>query len=479
MRLLRVAVLAALLSVLGTVVPAASAAGPAGTWGTGIMCVNMGTSQASITVKFYRADTGVLELSYPDPTPIPAGASRGYFTPGGTPPGLPSPFIGSAVVESDQPLACNVNTQTTGVGTASDPIRVDTSKGVLAGAATLYAPQVMKTFGGNPGWNSYISVQNTSGATAAVTVTYKDRFGNDVPAAQESANIPANTNHIFYQSDNANLPGNFLGSAKITSSADLAGVVAMYNAATSNVDSQFLTYNTVGTGANKVLVPRIVRNYYGYNGGLTIQNVGGAPTSVDVTFSFAGNTYVYSNPSLAAGAAWALYAPNIPALLPVDSLAMSQRFGSAVVQAGAGGQIVAIVNEDNRVGPAAEQIGQGATYNAMNDGTQSTTVSFAQITKNAGGFYTGGFNVANTTATPGTCNISYSGASAANETNVPLPANGSFKRFTPQVTGLPTTYNASVTVTCTVPVVGISNLAVNPGSGRLGDSFTQVAGTNQ
>ncbi len=65
------------------------------------------------------------------PLPLVAGASRSYFTPN-TPAGLPSPFIGSAVVTSDQPVACNVNTQvvSAGVGTASNPARAGTSAGV-------------------------------------------------------------------------------------------------------------------------------------------------------------------------------------------------------------------------------------------------------------------------------------------------------------------------------------------------------------
>jgi hypothetical protein len=474
---LRLVAIAGLLSILLAAVPAASAVGPTGTWGTGIACVNLSAVAASVTLTFYSENNATAVLTYVDPTPIPAGGSRNYYTPSNNPPGLPNAFTGSAVVTSDQQIGCNVNTQTTGLGTAGDPIRVDTSKGVAAGGTPVFAPQVMKTFGG---WSSYISIQNTSAAAALVTVTYKDRFGADV-AGNEQFNIPANTNHVFSQETSTILPGNFLGAAMISSTAPLAGVVAMYNAGTSNLDAQFLTYNTVSNGANKILVPRIVRNYYGYNGGVSIQNVGSAATSVAITFTFAGTSYVYNNPSLAAGAALSLYAPNITQLVAVDSLPVNQRFGNAVIQAGAGGLLVAIVNEDNRgVGSTSvEQVGQGAAYNAIPDGAQTNTVSFAQITKNAGGVYSGGFNVTNTTAIATTCNITFSSVPAANQTNVSLPANGSISRYAPNVAGLPASFNGSVSVACGQPIVGISNLAAASGTGKLGDSFTQVTGTNQ
>ncbi len=68
---------------------------------------------------------------------------------------------------------------------------------------------------------------------------------------------------------------------------------------------------------------------------------------------------------------------------------------------------------------------------------------------------------------------------AANETAVPLAANGSIARYGPSVTNLPDGFNSAVTVVCSQDVVGIANLAVNAGSGRYGDSFTQGNGLNQ
>lgn len=479
---MRLGLLVLLVSLLiGPPAPVA-AQGPAGEWVSGIACQNLGDSDAMITIEFFPEGSGTSVLTYADPDPIPPGGSRNYYTPS-SPPGLPSDFLGSAVVNSDQPISCNVNTQTDAAGTSSDPYRIGTSAGFLDNqtSATIFVPQVEKNFAG--GWSSYVAVQNTGDASVEVTVTYKDRYGADIPAATEGATIPAKSNKVFYQAANPDLPDDFLGSATITadSSIKLAVTVNFYNSGVDYSSAQLHSYNGVGSGANKLLVPRFVRNYYGYNSGLAIQNIGGSATSVEITFHFAGNQYTYTSGTIGPGAALFLYAPNIAELDPVDSLTTSLRAGSAEIVAQSGGTIIAIVNEDNRGGPEVptERIGQGATYNAMPDGSQTTNLFFFQVPRRAGGIFSGGFMVSNTTANEGTCDIVYSGEPAANENDVPLPANGSFWRYAPNVANLPDGFNSSVTVTCTQPVVGIANLAAEPGSGRYGDSFAQSNGLNQ
>ena len=484
MKTVRIFSLIAILALVFALVPGASAGAPAGNWVSGIACQNLSaTEQATITLYFYQEGSSTPALSYNDPTPIPPGGSRNYYTPS-SPPGVPEGFLGSVVVASDQPLACNVNTQTTGTGSSSDPYRMATSAGFAdtQTAPTMFAPQVMKNLAGT--WSSYIAVQNTSNADVPVTVSYTDRNGNSLPAATETATIKAQSNKVFYQTDNTNLVNGFVGAATIDADDGVSGLavtVNFYNSGASPDTAQFQSYNGFGGGANKLFVPRIVRNYYGYNGGLSIQNVGDTSATVTVTFNFAGNTYTYNSGSIAPGAALALYAPNITELNPVDALNVTQRFGSAVIQASSGDSVVAIVNEDNRGGSGvpAERIGQGSTYNAIADGSQTSTVFFAQVTRKAGIVFSGGFQVANSTGTAGTCDISYNADTGANESGVPLPANGSIARYAPNVANLNDGYNASVTVSCNQPILGIANLAAEPGSGKLGDSATTANGLNQ
>lgn len=485
MKTARIVSLIVVIALLLALVPAAYAGAPPGNWVSGIACQNLSeTDAANVTLYFYQEGSSSPALTYQDPNPIPKNGSRNYYTPS-SPPGVPEGFLGSVVVASNQPLACNVNTQTTGAGTSSDPYRIGTSAGFAdtQTAPNMYAPQVMKNFGGT--WSSYIAVQNTTTSQITVEVSYKDRLGNAIPAATETSTIAAQSNKVFYQTDNTGLPNGFFGAALVKANdgtSGLAVTVNFYNSGTSASTAQLHSYNGFSGGSDKLYVPRIVRNYYGYNGGLSIQNVGTSSTKVQINFNFAGNTYTYNSPSIPAQSALALYAPDIAALGPVDSLSEPFRFGSAVITTDStSDRIVAIVNEDNRGGSGipVERAGQGSTYNAIPDGEQTTQVFFAQITRKASGVFSGGFQVANTTGSAGTCNIKYTGASAADENNVNLPANGAIRRYAPNVSGLPDGFNASVSLNCSQPVVGISNLAVEVGTGRMGDSFTQANGLNK
>jgi hypothetical protein len=266
----------------------------------------------------------------------------------------------------------------------------------------------------------------------------------------------------------------------------LAVLVALYKNGTTFGTAQFQSYNGVSTGSNKLFVPRFVRKMVGNNSGLTIQNVGTVATPITVVFSFAGSNYTVKSPSaIQPNASWLLYAPsnNLPQLLPVDSLPEGSRQGSAVVTADvATAKLTANVNEDNNV-TGNSRFGQGATYNAILDGQQTSTVFFPQFTKAVGNTFWSGFQVSNTTNQASTCNIAYIGQPGINENNVPLPANGSINRWAksaadPVMKLMNAGYNAAVKVTCNaVAVTGIVNMGAY--GAKYGDSFEMTSGLNQ
>ena len=477
-RLLLIAIL--FVTILALPGKVAQAGGPTGTWASGIACQNLdNVNLANVSLVFYPQLNGTSAITYN--TTIAAGASKNWLTTSGVSmPGFPSSFVGSALVTSDRAIACNVNSQSTGTGTTGDPYRIGTSAGLGSGqtASTIYIPQTIKEFSG---FNSYISVQNTSATSVNVTVSYFNSAGSEIVAAQEQAAIPGYAAKVFYQNDNANLPAGFNGGAKVVSSnvgVQLATTVAIFRDAANYTRTQFLSYNGFASGSAKVFVPRFVRNLIGYNSGMAIQNVGATPTVVTVVFNFQGTQYTYTSPSIAPNTSHLLYAPSMALLAPIDALAGGLRQGSAVVSVDdlANDRIVVTVNEDNQTGEAT-RLGHGTTYNAPADGSQTTTVFFTQFTKAAGGIFSSGFQVSNTTTSAGTCNIVYSADPTANESNVPLPASGTIVRFAPQIVALDAGYNAAVKVTCTQAITGIVNLAAY--GGKYGDSFTQTTGLNQ
>jgi hypothetical protein len=460
-----------------------------GSYVTEIFCTNVGSAATTtFQIIFYGSDSSTIIVSYSDPTPIDPGTSRSYFTPSLSP-SLPSSFIGSAVVTADQPMECDVNTEINGtnVGTSTNPSRFGTSGGIDSNKVSnkLYASQVIKDYSG---WNSYFAVQNTESTDITVNVSYTDRYGTAYPLAKESVVIPAQSNHVFYQNENANLPSQFMGGATISSTGKMAAVVNFFNSGADSTTSQFSSYNAIASGANKLFVPNFVRNFYGYQGGLSVQNVGQANTSVTITFSFAGNSYVYNSGTIVPGATIAMYAPDIVELTAVDLLNVYQRTGSAIIQAAAGGSIVANINIDNRGSCTTgvecgtiqtNWLGHSATYSAVVDGTQTNTIYFVQVARHVGtADFSGGYQFANTTNISTTCTISFPAAPAANQTNVSLGGYGTISVFAPNVPNLPDGYNGSVVVTCGQPILGISNISARNES-YLGDSFGQTNGYNR
>jgi len=477
------------ISLMLAVAPNVSAQGPDGDWVSSISCQNLDQSNAAeITLTFYAEGNGSAAVSYNDT--ISAGGSRNYYTTDALM-DVPADFSGSVVVSSLKPVVCTVNTQNTGTGTSENPYRIASSSGLdgLEVASAMYAPQVMKDY---YTWNSYISIQNASDSLVTVEVTYKNKAGEDVLAATETATIPSYSNTVFYQSSNPGLPSEFIGAAKVTvtspADAKIGAVVNFYNSGSDSGTSQFHSYNGLSYGATKLYMPRVVRRFYGYNSGITIQNIGSVETTVTITFNFAGESYTYNSDTISPSTSLVLYLPNVSEIDAVDSLTVNNRFGNAVVAAdNPEARIVGIINEDNRGNPddndgnpiPEERIGQGSTYSAIPAGSETKNLFFPQVMNNVDGIFSGGFYFSSVSNTEGFCEIHFTGVPEAKLDDFPMGAYESKSYYAPNIPNLPDGFNSSVRVACNIEVIGIQNFAAAPDTGKLGDSFTQNNGFNK
>lgn len=469
-------ILLVFLVVAGLLSIATSASAQGGTWVSGIMIVNLNTGQpANITVKFYWAEgqplAGQVALSFDDI--IPVGGSKSYYVPSSSKTaGLPANFVGSVVVSSDVAVAATLNTQVpSGSGaTPSNLNRVGTASSVSNAYQTMYVPEVMKAYGG---WNSYVAIQNTTGTTATVVIHYYNASnGAEVTAAKQTLPIHPFSTLVFHQSDNTNLLSNWVGSAVITGTQALAGICNFYNAGTSVATAAFLSYNAFGAGATILSVPRIVRNYYNYQGGLTIQNIGTSNTDVTINFFINGNTYTKTLTAIVPNSSRVLYMPNI------TELGSAAGSGSAIITS-SGQPIVAIVNEDNRI------LGQGATYNASLAGTETNVVVFPQVTSRFYGYSSGmQVQIMGSSATTLTMILSMAGHADTIVTAVVQP-HQSWSGFAPNMVSYKG-FNGSVTVVSDQLIVGIANLSYRadtiPADGwapNYGDSYANYNGVNK
>jgi hypothetical protein len=448
------------------------AVGPGGSYSSGIACVNLGSASASIAITFYAADSGTAITTYSVPSAVGPKANVVLFTP--DIPGLPGSLQGSAVVSSDQQVACTADAQRSDgtPGTIATPARASTSESFDTNQAgsTLYVPQVAKQLGqASTGFfDSYIAVQNIESTAVTATVSYVDRFGVAYPAATESASIPPQASHYFYQGANANLPSNLNGAAKIVSSdlsKKLAATAVVYNDGTTISKSQMSAYNAVSAGANKLTIPQWVRNYYGFQSGANIMNVGATTTTVTTTMLINGSTFTRID-TLGPNRIAQLYTPSMVVLAPVDSFAPGSRTGSAVMQAAPGGTIIANVNLRNDgacVGATAiancgaipaNTVGAGTALNAFADGTATTKAVVSRFPKTLGGAtVNGGFTIVNSTNVAGTCNMEFVGNTIPlSLTNITLPAAGVINRYAGSMPNVTAGSQNPVSIVCTQPV---------------------------
>ncbi|MBC7233221.1 MAG: hypothetical protein H5T68_08295 [Chloroflexi bacterium] len=449
--------------------------GAQGSWVSGFMIQNQDTENpANVTIQFYWAEgtpnAGTLAHSFTDT--ILAGKAKSYYTPSIA--GLPDGFIGSVVIGSDRPVAAIINTQLPSGSGASptSPNRVGTASGVPEAQAgtTMYVTQVMKAAYG--GWSSYIAVQNTTADTASVTVRYYDATGTEV--ATNTQTLHPYSTYVFRQENEAGLPAGFAGSAKIEANKNIAVICNFYNVGTSDATAQFHSYNGLPSGATKLYAPRVVKNYYEYQSGLRVQNVGSAPTTVTVEYKFGTNTYTQTSPAIGPGQAWGPYMGS-PAQLPPEMATVSGS-GSAIITASQ--PVIATVNEDNRTK------GQGITYNAFLDGQATTTVLFPQVTSKFYG-YCSGIQIQNVSDEEGTFTVTYSMSGRTDVVVGPLTLGPgqSWSQFLPNV--IPgQDFNGSAVVVCTKNIVGIANMSHRSDVDtrypmNYGDNFTTYNGINK
>lgn len=462
--------------MLGTTLAASA---QSGTWVSGIMIQNQSaTDPANVTVMFYwaegTANAGDLAFQFTDV--IPAGEAKTYYIPSNPlTAGLPADFVGSAVVSSDQPVVATVNTQlpTGAGGTVDSPNRVGTASGVLDPSLTLYFTQVMKAY---YGWNSYLAVQNTTASEASVTIRYySDADGNEVAAASETVAISPYSSYIFRQEDNANLAVGFAGSAVVTGDQLLAGIANFYNSGETEANASFLSYNASGAGAATIYIPRLVKDFYGYQGGLKIQNVGTEATDVTINYFFGTETYTQTE-TIQPNAATSIYMGDPRQF--TESLVDVSGTGSAILMS-SGADIIATVNEDNRT------MGRGTTYNGIAGGTETSMILFPQVTSRYFS-YSGGVQVQNVGTEAAVVTFVFSMSGHEDETaTYTVEPNSSVSLFAPNEVSY-AGFNGSVTATSAQPIVGIANFSVRTDTvagdnwpANYGDSYVTYNGFNR
>lgn len=302
---------------------------------------NVGSSAASVYIEYIAGSSGSNFTS--SPVSIPPNAAHTFDQHDLTQ--LGSPFVGSAVVHSDQDVVATV------MQVGEIYMNMMGYNGFSGGATTVNLPLVMAN---NSGYYTGFQVQNVGTGSTTVNVVYGTNLGGSFAPTSESATLAPNESATFLQSG-GQWTDRYVGAATITASEP---VVAICNQVTSSGVALGTAYNGFDpAGAtDKVSAPLIMSDNSRWYTGFQVMNVGGSATSITCTYGpnlvgsyappaetasiNAGDSYN----SIQDGGSWAKYV------------------GSAVCQAGTGGKIVMIVNQI-RKSPGGDEF---MTYGGFN-----------------------------------------------------------------------------------------------------------------
>lgn len=461
----KIASLVVLVLIIGTLSAGAAGGPPGGGFYSGQTMQNLGTDAAAVNVTLYDKDSAA--TTYSKDWTIPQGGAVTFFISDFA--GVPSSFVGSAVISSDQIVKAIVNVTnrksgSNGIdgGTAAAQYRGidDASTG-----KTLVFPLAKGDFNSK---TTAFYIQNAGSVNTTFTATFLMGTSltdlSPVSYTYTSPTLVPGQMAVIVPAD-ASVPAGRIGSLTVTSTENMAGTVLEYE--TTTVPALILQGTTGFTDNDfdtRVLFPVVKKQLSGRSTGLQIQNVSANPVDVTVAYSGALGTCV----GLSATEPVRTLQPKQSttyldsALLPAGCLASAE--------ATATGEIAGVVNEAFL--PCGAGCTQRATVYAAFPYGSATTKLVAPVFKEDFGSKRSGLTVQNVSSVDTTATVVFKvGTSTYTYNNLPIPAKQSKTLLDMSNTAnypvanwtggsvLPDGSLAAVTITAGQPIIAIVNEA--------------------
>ena len=278
---------------------------------------------------------------------------------------VPAGAVGSLTVTGTQPLAGTSLEHEAGVSVANN---LQGSKAFTPNDYddTAYCPLVRHAQA-NSVQTTGIQAQNVGAAAQAIKVDYSYSIGGGAVQTKSvtSPSLAVGESFTFFSADATNgIPAGALGSAKVTGVGG-GNIAVVVNDRSNNpaLPTRFTTYSCFGASSTTadVVLPLYKEFFGGNTTGIQIQNVGGAPATVEVTYSPDGGspvTFTHAN-AIAPGASATFYGvsqlispPGISAVSG-SAATLNNSFGGVVITSDQ--PIVAIANESSSAPGASGQ----------------------------------------------------------------------------------------------------------------------------
>jgi hypothetical protein len=228
---------------------------------------------------------------------------------------------------------------------------------ILALAIAGIHPQVALAGAYGTTFTTSITYQNVGGsATTNLEILFYSSPDDTTPTSIPRTNLAPNASTSLFIGSLSEIGTGFQGSAVMVSDQPMLATMVQLPQNSTTVLNRPLS-NGFSAGTNTVLIATVLKNTFDQTTRFAVQNAGAAATDVTVTFYNTNAQQVHQlTQNIAPQAAYHIDAGQISQLGSAFN-------GSAVIQAAAGGEIVASVMELNINGNGAsafEGVGQGA-----------------------------------------------------------------------------------------------------------------------
>ncbi|HYF63140.1 MAG TPA: hypothetical protein VD886_10035 [Herpetosiphonaceae bacterium] len=202
----------------------------------------------------------------------------------------------SARVAGSAPLALNVVIFGR-PGSSVEP-QLYSYSGVSSGATTIYTPVVLKNYFG---FNTSTTVLNLGTQDATVKRTFSN-------GAIDTYTIQPNSSKVLLDFANPKLPGGSTPYASMIESLNGQPLAVLVNQSNNLNRATVSEGLTAADGGTKIVLPSVVKRFYGYNSAIVCQNVGSAAATLNVTYN--PGPYAGALVRLSVGKSATIYQPS-------------------------------------------------------------------------------------------------------------------------------------------------------------------------
>ena len=329
------------VSPMAAAAPLAALSLPGSGWWSGFQVVNIGTGDATVQVTLYDSKSSATYQSVSKTIIKNQSYTFATITASDWQTTIPSGFIGSGVINSTQPILAVSNIQnnqspTNGIAAASFSA-IPAAKT----SSTFLFPVAKAGFGSTNKTTSFF-IQNTSGSAADISVVFHITSNGGGTYNHTYSSVGAYQLQVVEPAD-AGVPAASLGSATISSNAQLAGMYIEHETGVTTATTASATsgFNTATDGDTTIYIPLYLQNVNNTYSGIQVMNTSTTDSSTfTATFYPADGSGPYPGTSgatpIAPQGSFTFF--NVSGWPATTGAVVIQSSGSAV-------PIIAIVNE--------------------------------------------------------------------------------------------------------------------------------------